>query len=196
MKTFFDFIYVEENAISSRDCKRLINFFEKSPYKEAGKQGNQEVDRSLKASTDLCFGPEDSSDRKITRVLNPFLKSLDNAVLNSYYKRFYEGLTKMEYWSMCPYFNIQRYYPGEGYFNWHSESSGKPSSNRKLVWMIYLNDVDKGGTEFMYQGLTTQAKEGSIVIWPADWTHIHRGQTEQTDVKYIMTGWYTFGGEE
>ena len=30
----------------------------------------------------------------------------------------------------------------------------------------------------------------------ADWTHIHRGQTEQTDVKYIMTGWYTFGGEE
>jgi uncharacterized protein YbdZ (MbtH family) len=59
-----------------------------------------------------------------------------------------------------------------------------------------LNDVDNGGTEFMYQSLTTEAKEGSIAIWPADWTHIHRGQTEQTVVKYVMTGWYTLGGED
>ena len=58
--------------------------------------------------------------------------------------------------------------------------------------MFYLNNVENGGTEFYYQNLCTEAKEGSLVIWPADWTHMHRGQTEQNNVKYILTGWVEF----
>ena len=97
----------------------------------------------------------------------------------------------MEYWSMCPYFNIQRYYPGEGYFNWHSESSGKPSSNRKLVWMIYLNDA-KCGTVFPSQKKTLKPKTGRLVIWPAAWTHPHKGVTPNVGEKYILTGWWNY----
>lgn len=198
MQTFHDFIYVEENAISSMNCRRLINFFEKNTDMHGpGQQGDHDINRELKASTDICFLPEHANNRKIRRVITPFLKALDKAVLGPYNDRYSEGLAKMEPWSLCPYFNLQRYLPREGYFNWHSESSSRASAGRKIVWMIYLNDVkDGGGTEFKYQGITTRAKEGSIVIWPGEWTHLHRGQISQTGVKYILTGWYTFYGEE
>ena len=59
--------------------------------------------------------------------------------------------------------------------------------------MMYLNDIDdEGGTEFFYQKRKVKPKKGRIVIWPADWTHTHRGVTSMTQEKYIVTGWYSF----
>jgi hypothetical protein len=197
MKTFFDFIYVGENIVSPFNCKNIIKYFENNPkLQEMGKQGDHKIDKSLKFSTDICFLPEHSSNKKHVRVLNPFLKALDEEIQNVYKKRFNLSLLQMEEWSLCQYFNLQRYHPGEGYFNWHFESSSKKSADRKIVWMFYLNDVENGGTEFYHQNLCTEAKEGSLIIWPADWTHLHRGHTEQKNTKYILTGWYTFNGEE
>jgi hypothetical protein len=58
--------------------------------------------------------------------------------------------------------------------------------------MTYLNDVPEGGTEFMYQKLTSPAKKGLTLIWPSDWTHAHRGQICNTHTKYIITGWFNY----
>ena len=64
---------------------------------------------------------------------------------------------------------------------------------RMLVWMIYLNTVtDAGGTYFSNHKKTTDAVEGRVVIWPAFWTHFHKGIPSLTQVKYIATGWYNF----
>ena len=64
--------------------------------------------------------------------------------------------------------------------------------DRLLVWMVYLNDVnDKGETEFFYQHHFEEPKQGKLVIWPSDWTHLHRGIISPTETKYILTGWYT-----
>ena len=58
--------------------------------------------------------------------------------------------------------------------------------------MVYLNTVnDKGGTEFKYLKHTENAEQGKLVIWPADWTGTHRGIVSPTEIKYIMTGWYS-----
>ena len=57
--------------------------------------------------------------------------------------------------------------------------------------MTYLNDVDDGGTEFLYQNLITPAEKGLTLIWPAGFTHTHRGVVSQTKTKYIATGWYS-----
>jgi hypothetical protein len=56
--------------------------------------------------------------------------------------------------------------------------------------MLYLNDVDDGGTEFKYQKLILKAKKGNLVIWPAEFTHTHRGVVSKTKEKYIATGWF------
>jgi hypothetical protein len=58
--------------------------------------------------------------------------------------------------------------------------------------MTYLNDVPNGGTEFYYQGLKSPAKKGLTLIWPADWTHTHRGIVDDKNEKYIVTGWYNY----
>jgi hypothetical protein len=57
--------------------------------------------------------------------------------------------------------------------------------------MIYLNDVEDGGTEFMKQKHTEKAEAGKLIIWPADWTHAHRGEVSTTKTKYILTGWFS-----
>ena len=60
--------------------------------------------------------------------------------------------------------------PHEGYHSFHAEVASMESSNRYLVWLCYLNDVEEGGeTEFLYQGLKIKPETGKMLIWPAQW---------------------------
>ena len=56
----------------------------------------------------------------------------------------------------------------------------------------YLNDVEDGGTEFKYQNIISPAKKGLTLIWPAYWTHTHRGVVSKTKEKTIVTGWLNY----
>jgi hypothetical protein len=58
--------------------------------------------------------------------------------------------------------------------------------------MTYLNTVENGGTEFMYQKLKTPAKKGLTLIWPTDFTHTHRGVINKDKEKYVATGWCSY----
>ena len=89
-------------------------------------------------------------------------------------------------------YNLQKYPPGGGFKIWHFENdfSSKLNWHRGLVFMTYLNDVEDGGTEFLYQNLTIPAKKGLTLIWPAFFTHTHKGQISKTKEKYIVTGWF------
>ena len=67
---------------------------------------------------------------------------------------------------------------------------------RLLVYMTYLNTVKKGGhTEFLYQKLKIKPEKGLTLIWPADFTHTHRGNVVEEGDKYIATGWYCYFDE-
>ena len=57
--------------------------------------------------------------------------------------------------------------------------------------MTYLNDGEDGGTEFLYQKIASPAKKGLTLIWPANWTHTHRGIISSTNEKIIITGWFS-----
>ena len=52
--------------------------------------------------------------------------------------------------------------------------------------------MEDGGTEFFHQNLSTPAKRGLTLIWPAYWTHTHRGIVSRLKEKYIVTGWINF----
>ena len=67
------------------------------------------------------------------------------------------------------------------------------SSHRVLAWMFYLNTItDGGGTYFDNYDLTMNAVQGRCVIWPAYWTHMHKGIVSKTETKYIATGWMNY----
>jgi hypothetical protein len=56
--------------------------------------------------------------------------------------------------------------------------------------MMYLNDVDDGGeTEFLYQSKRYKPVKGRVLIWPAGFTHVHRGNPPLSGEKYIATSW-------
>jgi hypothetical protein len=87
---------------------------------------------------------------------------------------------------------IQKTPPGGGYHLWHYENADESHAYRELVWMIYLNDMPdgEGETEFLYQRRRIKPTVGTVVIWPAGYTHTHKGNTVLTQDKYILTGWY------
>ena len=56
--------------------------------------------------------------------------------------------------------------------------------------MTYLNNVEEGGTtDFLYYDLSIKPEIGKTLIWPAEWTHAHRGDIVNKGLKYIITGW-------
>jgi hypothetical protein len=86
---------------------------------------------------------------------------------------------------------------GEGYHAWHFESSSFFHAKRVLAWSIYLNDDYEGGElEFLYFGRRVKLGQGDIVIFPAAFTHTHRGNMVLAGEKLLLTGWYELVPEE
>jgi hypothetical protein len=62
--------------------------------------------------------------------------------------------------------------------------------------MLYLNTLrpeSAGETEFLYQQKRYNPIENRLIVWPAAYTHAHRGNAvfgEQS--KYIVTGWFYY----
>jgi hypothetical protein len=196
-----DFIHRVPNLLSDEFCKDLIELFEKSNLKHKGTSyvvNNGLVEKvkenTTKKSTDISIYPgfiEDAEERGETEWVEyiQYINSKLEKGLDSYIEEHIE-LDNIQRFHLEGY-NIQRYLPGEGFFNWHCENPGyTKGGDRVLAWMVYLNDVDGGGTQFKAQNHTEKAEAGKFVIWPAFWTHFHKGQISKTQTKYIITGWY------
>lgn len=171
-------------------CDELIKYFHQRGDKIEGQIGhNRAVDKAIKDSIDVIVAPDQFHHPVIARYLVSLREVADR------YGEKYQGARIVDRWGITETINIQFYPPGGGYKEWHTERVGKlaPSCNRHLVFMTYLNDVnDEGGTDFYYQRLRMRAKKGMTLIWPVDWTHMHRGVVSPTEEKYIITGWFSF----
>jgi hypothetical protein len=59
-----------------------------------------------------------------------------------------------------------------------------------MAFILYLNDVEDGGeTEFLYYHKRIKPKQGTLILFPAGYTHTHRGNPPLKGSKYILTGW-------
>ena len=182
------FIYRKEGALSPKLCNAFIESFESSDEKHPGvlygPEGHTSEDG--KKSTDLSFHPGYLKDKTWGPLFEQLIPILEQG-LNTYI-----NMQKMDPVRLGPIFNMQRYLPGEGFKSWHCERASVKFLDRLFVWMVYLNDVEHGGeTEFFYQHHFEEPKQGKLVLWPSDWTHLHRGVIAPTETKYILTGWYT-----
>jgi len=186
-KSFIGAWYVPDLKI----CDELILYFKHREDKIVGEIGHhQEVDKDIKDSIDVIVSPDQFTHPIIRKYVNDNLREVAQR-----YMEKYEWSRRVNRWGITENINLQYYKPMMGYKQWHCERIGsmQPSVNRHLVFMTYLNDVsDEGGTEFFYQKITTQPRKGLTLIWPADWTHLHRGIVSPTQEKYIITGWYDF----
>jgi len=77
-----------------------------------------------------------------------------------------------------------------GFHNWHYENGSISDAPRAFVMQLYLNDDFEGGeTEFLYQNRRELAVAGDVIMFPAGYTHTHRGNPPIGGTKYIATSW-------
>ena len=121
-----------------------------------------------------------------------YKKQLDK-VVKEYIKK-YPFMNENTEFALREHYNLQKYPIGGGFKIWHFENDFKSPLNkhRALVFMTYLNDVEDGGTSFKYQNIDMPAQKGLTVMWPAYWTHMHKGIVSNTKEKYIATGWLNY----
>ena len=166
------------------DCKRIINFFEKTYVpKPSGLKAFNRNRQKICSTMTLNFG----EDLEVNDIVYFYLNKAIEQYRNKY--DYLKKIDKISQWRLCPSYNIQRYDgKEEGFFSLHNETSGS-YPYRLLAWMIYLNNAECG-TEFPYQDTIVKPLIGRTVIWPAGWTHPHRGVTPNIGLKYIVTGWF------
>ena len=181
-----DFIEIYDHALSQKECEILINYFEKSNEVQYGliADGSYYPDRKKCLQIKLDLNDSSPSSNIVREKLSLYL--------NQYRKKYSLELENTQHWNFFPYAAFQKYDGKEdGFKTWHCEhGDGESDSKRIMAWMFYLNDA-KCGTEF-YNSPTIKAKRGRCVIWPAFWTHVHKGVTPNIGLKYIVTGWISY----
>jgi hypothetical protein len=180
-----DFIGLYDNALSEEECHRVIDAFDniEANEKEKVEASQHRYDGELKRKDYSIFASQHLPE--IQQLVGDRLH--DCLML---YCEHYFVLKGLKAASLEV--KLQRTPPRGGYHIWHCEQDGLDVASRVLVWTIYLNDIpyNEGETEFLWQGIRINPKAGRCVIWPASFTHHHRGNPVYTHDKYIATGWY------
>ena len=191
------FIHILKNTLPKDVCKSFIESFEKRTdlHKPGifGAGGKHEENHNIKQSTDITFYPTFLEDEDFGSLFADYLIPALTNGMDEYSRYFYVGMDNISPIELTLYFNMQKYPPGGGYKVFHCERAGNQFFPRTHAWMLYLNDINVGGeTEFFYQQHFEKAEEGKLVIWPSDFTHIHRGIVAPYETKYILTGWFQY----
>ena len=184
-----NFIGVYDNYITEQECNRAIEVFEQQAKlrNTLNRQSFEQVPVSIKQDQQFF-----ANGRNI-EIWHDELKVL-MANFNMAFKHYEETTgvgsylgTDLHYTSL----KIQTTLPTEGYHVWHVEhGKGYENEARALVYSIYLNDVEDGGeTEFLNFSKRVKPKKGRIVIWPAGFPYVHRGNPPLSGEKYILTSW-------
>lgn len=197
-ETYDNFIGIYRDVYPKEYCSHMISEAERL-FKAGAGTTRQQAENGLstlkKADTHLhlnCNGPS----------IAPFNDANSNTVFFNGVQECYE-----RYVSEFPAaqeagnlvgtcMKLQKISSGEGYHIWHSEQGAGETGSRALVYMLYLNTLPTdaaGETEFLYQQKRVPPVENTLVIWPASFTHTHRGNTVFGDrPKYIITGWFQY----
>lgn len=191
MAEYHDYIGIFENAFSQEFCQNVIFQFEKMMDSSAHcfhspSEGTDQFPNS-------ALGRKDSS-LFFEHVAPPVADSIHNGVIEclKQYMQEYVGLHGHALVShTC---KVQKTPPKGGFHVWHSEHAADlRSCRRSVVWILYLSTHEnEGETEFLQQGIRVAPKAGTVVLWPAQYTHPHRGNPVYTEdkFKYIATGWF------
>jgi|694.fasta_scaffold00600_74 hypothetical protein len=190
-----DFIGVFHDVVSEEYCKEVIEFFEH--VDELGgvysRQDQEPVSSIIKDNN--IFHTDDKCPsmvfHSLFRLMKPFVKACDESY--ALYRKKYGIMEEFPSHRISPSIQMQRVRPTQGYHVWHCENSCLAFGHRILVPILYLNDVAEGGeTEFLYQSMRIAPKRGTLVLFPAAFTHTHRGNPPLSGDKYFITSWIQF----
>lgn len=189
-----DFIGVFSDVFPKGFCEHMISEFERNKSHGAGtdRQKGENVAKHIKEDFHIFLNGMnlDLIEFEGKNLTDVFFEGLQ-ACFDSYSREF-DVLQQVKV--NCRNLKVQKTSSGAGYHVWHYEQGNGPSANRNLAYMLYLNSLPtegNGETEFLYQQRRISPVENTMVLWPAAYTHAHRGNPVYGDNnKYIITGWF------
>ena len=187
-----NFIGIFPNVVDDKMCSEFINYFN-----AISKQG------LTMSSMDIAYPDGDSRKLGTTRKdevvhipsglpTNCFPSSICQPIWNTIQEcyKIYDNEYNIDKKWMSYSFNIIRVRPTGGYHVWHHEHNFFDPL-RMLAWMIILEAPESGGeTEFLHQSVKIKPKVGQLTMWPAAFTHKHRGNPPLEGQKTYLTGWF------
>ena len=184
---FEDFIGIFE---TDYDTQPLIDFFDEQLASNVvlPRNSNAVEDKQMTLTNVSSLLENETKITFRTEMMGGFLKDYVDIVQTCYamYAETYKILHDFELQALNV--AVQKTEPGQGYHRWHCEQA--KYSHRVAACMMYLNDDFEGGeTEFLYQNKRIVPKRGQFLIWPATYTHAHRGNPPLSGKKYITTSW-------
>ena len=185
-----NFIGIYDNYITKEECNKAIKLYEDQNKfnKTVNRIGGEKA--SILKKQDQQFFANAGNIEVWWKDLEPMILNY-NLAFNHYLEHTggndaYDG-GPFHYTTL----KIQKTLPTEGYHVWHIEHGNTmDTSMRAFVFSVYLNDVEEGGeTEFLNFSQRVKPKTGRIVIWPAAFPYVHRGNSPLAGEKYILTSW-------
>ena len=190
-----DFIGIYDGYIPDEACDQAIELFKK--YQEFNKVFSrftlEGATQDIKQDMSLTASPEILTDLEFNvNKLKLLMVNFDMALRHYYTETNIKKYTAEDI--ITDHVKIQKTIPAQGYHVWHVEHAAeRDMAKRVLVYSIYLNTVEDGGeTEFLYQSQRVKPVKGRIVIWPAGFPYVHRGNPPLSGEKYIVTSWISY----
>ena len=184
-----NFIGVYDNYVTEQECNKAIKLYEdQNKFNNTINRIGFEKASVLQKQDQQYFAMPDN--------INVWWESLKPMMINFdlAWNHYIKNVGADDAYGVPFHFTdlkIQKTLPTEGYHTWHIEHGKNfDMQSRAFVFSIYLNDVEEGGeTEFLHFSKRVKPKTGRIVIWPAGFPYVHRGNSPLSGEKYILTSW-------
>ena len=182
-----NFIGIYDGIGSSEYCEKFIKFIEYLNVNSIAKKENKlPHNRELISVNTAHLSTWGYDLSHVDPVANQFLPLVVSCI--EQYGEEYSILSKNTF--MLFDIKAKKFPLGGGFHDWHYETMNRNSTARSFVVQMYLNTIEEGGeTEFLYINKRVKAKQGRVVIFPAGYTHTHRGNPAIGKDKYLVTSW-------
>ena len=180
-----DFISVYDNSFTSDECEEYINLIE------------HYIINGVITKEDRAYHNTDHFSLNFNNDVNYNILSGDNLSMEflpkikDFVDEYLKKFSVLGQEKLLIYDTKAKKIPvGGGFHSWHYENTGLQVYARKLVIQLYLNTIEEGGeTEFLYINKRIKAEQGRLIIFPAAFTHTHRGNPPIGKDKYIVSTW-------
>jgi hypothetical protein len=182
------FIFELENNLSDENCDNIVSRFNNDHRKRPGVTGSG-LNIKTKLTNDLFISKLDDwrdIDAILCKQLTIGLQKYLNLLYSFCDHKWFDSTIK------DVGYQIQKYKKKEGFYIWHNDFLNYNNNEFRVITFIwYLNDIIEGGETYFLSGKIIPQK-GKLVLFPATWNYLHKGNMPISEDKYIITGWLIY----